>query len=72
MNFEVGFSKRCLSLPTVILYDQTESYFRNLAMYEFMADHNSFKCPVGEYLRLMTSLIKEEGDVKHLIDCGVI
>jgi hypothetical protein len=69
---KVRFRKRCLSLPIVQLYDQTESYFRSLAMYEFMADHNSFKCPVGEYLQLMTSLIKEKGDVKHLIDCGVI
>jgi hypothetical protein len=69
---EVGFRKRCLFLPIVKLYDQTESYFRNLAMYEFMEDDDSFKLPIGEYLRLMTDLIKEEGDVKHLIDCGVI
>ncbi|KAH8973400.1 hypothetical protein BDL97_01G045600 [Sphagnum fallax] len=69
---EVDFRKRCLFLPIVKLYDQTESYFRNLAMYEVMEDYNSFKCAFGEYLQLMTSLIKEVGDVKHLIDCGVI
>jgi len=69
---EVGFRNRCLFLPMVKLYDQTESYFRNLAMYEVMEDYNSFKCPFGEYLQLMTSLIKEVGDVKHLIDSGVI
>jgi hypothetical protein len=69
---EVGFRKRCLFLPIVKLYDQTESYFRNLAMYEFMEDYDSLKRPFGEYLRLMTDLIKEVGDVKHLIDCGVI
>jgi hypothetical protein len=69
---EVGFRNRCLFLPMVKLYDQTESYFRNLAMYEVMEDYNSFKCLFGEYLQLMTSLIKEVGDVKHLIDCGVI
>ncbi|CAN5952065.1 unnamed protein product [Sphagnum jensenii] len=69
---EVGFRKRCLSLPIVKLYDQTESRLRNLAMYEVMQEFNSFKCPFGEYLRLMTDLIKEEGDAKHLIDCGVI
>jgi len=69
---EVGFHKRCLFLPIVKLYDQTESYFHNLAMYEFMEDYNSFKCPFGEYILLMTSLIKEVGYVKHLIDCGVI
>jgi hypothetical protein len=68
----VGYSKRCLSLPIIKLFDNTETYFRNLAMYEFMADRNSFKCPVGEYLQLMTSLIKEVEDVKHQIDCGVI
>jgi len=69
---KVDFSKRCLYLPIVKLYDNTESYLRNLAMYEYMADHNFFKCPVGEYVQLMTSLIKEVGDAKHLIDCGVI
>ncbi|KAH9574182.1 hypothetical protein CY35_01G042800 [Sphagnum magellanicum] len=65
----VGFSKRCLFLPTVKLYDKTESYFRNLAMYEYM---EGIIHPFGEYLKLMTDLIKELGDVKHLIDCGVI
>jgi len=69
---EVGFRKRCLFLPIVQLYDQTESYFRNLAMYEYMEDYTSCKCPFGEYLHLMMDLIKEVGDVKHLIDCGVI
>ncbi|CAK9857394.1 unnamed protein product [Sphagnum jensenii] len=69
---EVGFRKRCLFLPIVKLYDQTESRLRNLAMYEVMQDDDSLKCPFGEYLQLMRSLIKEVGDVKHLIDCGVI
>jgi hypothetical protein len=69
---EVGFHKRCLFLPIVKLYDETESRLRNLGMYEFIEGYNSFKCPLGEYLRLMTSLIKEVGDVKHLIDCDVI
>jgi hypothetical protein len=69
---EVGFRKRCLLLPIVKLYDQTESRLRNLAMYECMGDYTSWKCAFGEYVRLMTSLIKEVGDVKHLIDCGVI
>jgi hypothetical protein len=39
-------------------------------MYEVMEDYNSFKCAL--YLQLMTSLIQEVGDVKHLINCGVI
>jgi hypothetical protein len=69
---EVGFRKRCLFLPIVKLYDQTESLFRNLAMYEYVEHYTSRKCAFGEYVRLMTSLIKEVGDVKHLIDCGVI
>jgi hypothetical protein len=69
---EVGFRNRCLFLPIVKLYDETESYFRNLAMYEYMEVYNSVKCPFGEYLHLMTDLIKELGDVKQLIDCGVI
>ncbi len=69
---EVGFRKRCLFLPIVRLHDYTESYFRNLAMYEYMEDFTSCKCPFGKYLRLMTTLIKELGDVKHLIDFGAI
>jgi hypothetical protein len=66
---KVGFRERCLFLPIVKLYDETESLFRNLAMYEYMEDD---KCAFGEYLVLMIDLIKELGDVKHLIDCGVI
>ncbi len=69
---EVRFRKRCLFLPIVKLYDPTESFFRNLATYEYMEYFTSRKCPFGEYLRLMTFLIKELGDVKHLIDCGVL
>jgi hypothetical protein len=69
---EVGFRERCLFLPIVKLYDDTESHFRNLAMYEYMEDLTSCRCPFGEYLQLMIDLIKEVGDVKHLIDCGVI
>jgi len=69
---EVGFRKRCLFLPIVTLHDKTESFLRHLAMYEYMEDYTSCKCPFGEYLQLMTDLIKEVGDVKHLIDCGVI
>jgi hypothetical protein len=67
---EVGFRKRCLFLPIVKLYDET--YFSNLAMYEFIKDYNSLKCPFGEYLQLMTSLIKQVGDMKLLINYGVI
>jgi hypothetical protein len=67
---KVVFRKGCLFLPIITLYDQTESQFRNLAMYEVMKD--SSRRPFGEYLKLMTDLIREEGDVKHLIDCGVI
>jgi len=66
------FRKPCLFLPIVKLFDPTESYFRNLAMYEFMENYSSSQLPFGEYLQLMTSLIKEVEDVKHLIDCGVI
>jgi hypothetical protein len=69
---EVAFRKRCLFLPIVKLYDQTEARFRNLAMYGYVEVHNSVRCPFGEYLKLMTSLIREVEDVKHLIDCGVI
>ncbi|KAH9574155.1 hypothetical protein CY35_01G041400 [Sphagnum magellanicum] len=69
---EVGFRKRCLFLPIVKLYDPTEARFRNLAMYGYVEVYNSVKCPFGEYLKLMTDLIKELGDVKHLIECGVI
>jgi hypothetical protein len=68
---EVGFRKRCLFLPIVGLHDDTESLLRNLAMYEYVGDF-SRKCPFSEYLQLMTDLIKEVGDVKHLIDCDVI
>jgi hypothetical protein len=69
---EVGFHQHCLFLPIVKLYDQTESLFRNLAMHECMEEFNYCKCSFCEYLQLMTSLIKEVGDVKPLIDCDVI
>jgi len=41
-------------------------------MYEYIEDFTSRKCAFGEYLELMQDLIKEVGDVRHLIDCGVI
>jgi hypothetical protein len=69
---EVGFRKRWLFLPIVKLYDDTESFFRNLAMYEYVEEYNFLQCPFGKYLHLMTDLMTEIGDVKHLIDCGVI
>jgi hypothetical protein len=69
---EVVFRQRCLFLPIVKLYDPTEARFRSLAMYGYVEVHNSVKCPFGEYLKLMANLIREVGDVKHLIDCGVI
>jgi hypothetical protein len=69
---QVRFRKRCLILPIVKLFEVTESQFLNLAMYEYGEDYTSRRCPFGEYLGLMTSLIQEVGDVRHLIDCGVI
>jgi hypothetical protein len=70
---EVAFNNGCLFLPIVQLNDRTESYFRNLAMYE-MFDHCGEKRRVfSDYLQLMLELIKTQEDVAYLIDdCKVI
>jgi hypothetical protein len=69
---EVAFHEGCLYLPVVKLYDRTESYFRNLVMYEFYDHFIAKRCALGEYVHLMGDLIKSLEDVRHLIDCDVI
>jgi len=69
---EVAFHKGCLYLLVVKLYDRTESYIRNLVMYEFYDHFVAKHCALGEYVHLMGDLIKSPEDVKHLIECDVI
>jgi hypothetical protein len=70
---EVAFKKGCLSLPIVQLNDMTESYFRNLAMYEYFDHYDVDRYAFADYLKLMLELIKTPDDVAYLInDCKVI
>jgi hypothetical protein len=71
---QVFFKNGCLYLPSVQLHDRTESYFRNLAMYEVF-DHYDEKRhhAFTDYLHLMSDLIKTPEDIAYLIDdCKVI
>jgi len=69
----VAFKNGCLSLPILHLHDNTESYFRNLAMYEKFDHYGENRRVFSDYLRLMVELIKTQEDVAYLIDeCKVI
>ncbi|CAM6008667.1 unnamed protein product [Sphagnum balticum] len=73
---KVAFENGCLYLPIVILEDRTESYFRNLTMYEMFDETDLLwrggDRPFTHYIQLMGQLIKKKEDVEHLIDKGVI
>jgi hypothetical protein len=73
---EVAFKNGCLYLPIVILEDRTESYFRNLTMYEMFDETDLLwrggDRPFTNYIQLMGQLIKKKEDVEHLIDKRVI
>ncbi len=73
---KVAFKDGCLYLPIVILEDRTESYFRNLTMYEMFDETDLLwrrgDRPFTNYIQLMGQLIKEKEDVEHLIDKRVI
>jgi hypothetical protein len=69
----VAFKDGCLSLPVLQLHDNTESYFRNLAMYEVYGRNGENSNAFSDYLQLMLELIKTEEDVAYLVDdCNVI
>ncbi|KAH9555874.1 hypothetical protein CY35_08G140000 [Sphagnum magellanicum] len=70
---EVAFENGCLILPIVRLNDRTESYFRNLAMYEVFDHYGERRHAFSDYLNLMLHLIRTPEDVAYLInDCEVI
>jgi hypothetical protein len=69
----VAFKNGCLFLPFLQLNDKTESYFRNLAMYEFYGRNGENSNAFSDYLQLMFQLIKTQEDFAYLIDeCKVI
>ncbi len=69
----VAFKDGCLFLPILQLHDNTESYFRNLAMYEIYGHYGENSYAFSDYLQLMLELIKTQEDVAYLIDdCKVI
>jgi hypothetical protein len=73
MMRQVAFKNSCLSLPILQLHDRTESYFRNLAMYEVFDHYDDDRHAFADYLHLMSDLIKTPEDVAYLIDdCKVI
>jgi hypothetical protein len=70
---EVAFENGCLILPIVRLNDRTESYLRNLAMYEVFDKYGQGRQAFTDYLNLMLHLIRTPEDVAYLInDCEVI
>ncbi|CAK9235543.1 unnamed protein product [Sphagnum troendelagicum] len=73
MMRQVAFDNGCLFLPIVQQNDRTESYFRNLAMYEVFDHYDKSRHAFADYLNLMLDLIKTPEDVAYLIDdCKVI
>ncbi len=62
---QVVFKNGCLYLPIVQLNDKTESFFRNLAMYEIYDPYGENRRAFSGYLKLMLNLIKTQEDVAY-------
>jgi hypothetical protein len=67
----VSFQGGCLSLPILHIYDEFETIFRNLAIYEYFSLERGSHCTVGGYIQLMADLIGSPDDVRLLIKDGV-
>ncbi|GMN64767.1 hypothetical protein TIFTF001_033823 [Ficus carica] len=66
--YDIRFSEGVLSIPRLVINDNTESFFRNLVAYE----HHSHHHRVVDYLHVMDCLIKSSKDVELLRQCGII
>ncbi|GMN64748.1 hypothetical protein TIFTF001_033821 [Ficus carica] len=70
--YDIKFSSTgILSIPRLLIDDNTESFFRNLVAYEQYSEKNSLH-RVVDYLHVMDCLINTSRDVEVLRHCGII
>ncbi|GLT79137.1 hypothetical protein SLA2020_506380 [Shorea laevis] len=69
--FDIEFQKGVMSIPTLIVDDETESILRNFVAYE-QCNVGIFSTPFTDYTRFMDCLINTEKDVGLLCRCGVL
>lgn len=67
--FDVQFKDGVLEIPSLRIYDATESFLRNLLAYEHYHLDETY---VNDYVFIMDRLIDTPGDVDLLIDNGII
>ncbi|KAK6927510.1 Protein of unknown function DUF247, plant [Dillenia turbinata] len=68
--FHIHFENSILELPCLNLYDDTESYFRNLMVFEQC--HYPNDSHIRDYVAFMDFLINTTEDVDLLVQSGVI
>ncbi|GLT79152.1 hypothetical protein SLA2020_506510 [Shorea laevis] len=69
--FDIEFQKGVMSIPTLIIDDDTESIFRNFVAYE-QCNMGIFSKPFTDYITFMGCLINTGKDVGLLCRCGVL
>ncbi|GMN64760.1 hypothetical protein TIFTF001_033822 [Ficus carica] len=70
--YDIKFSSTgVLSIPRLVIDDNTESFFRNLVAYEQYSEKNRLH-RVVDYLHVMDCLINTSKDVVVLRHCGII
>ncbi|KAJ4722916.1 hypothetical protein OWV82_006347 [Melia azedarach] len=63
--FDIKFKNGTMTIPCLIIEDQTESYFRNLIAYEQYSQDNHLNC-ISDYVKFMDCLINSSKDVELL------
>ncbi|GKV29556.1 hypothetical protein SLEP1_g38472 [Rubroshorea leprosula] len=69
--FDIEFEKGVMSIPTLVVDDDTESIFRNFVAYE-QCNVGIFSTPFSAYITFMDRLINTGKDVGLLCHCGVL
>lgn len=69
--FEVEFKKGTLTMPALTIQDWTESFYRNLIVYEQYFPDNQ-PTYVTDYVVILDCLVNTLGDVEVLSGCGII
>ncbi|XP_074343548.1 UPF0481 protein At3g47200-like [Apium graveolens] len=67
--FEVSFEAGRLTIPSLIVDDKTETFFRNLIAFEKCGHHVKY---ITSYIIFMYNLIETDEDMKLLLDYGII
>ncbi|XP_047949422.1 UPF0481 protein At3g47200-like [Salvia hispanica] len=72
--FDVSFDsdKGVLTIPKLTVNESTETFFRNLIVFEHLGYYGYFSRNITSYVMLMDSFINTSGDVHLLVKHGII